>query len=183
MVTLPMLWLPILLSAVFVFIASNIFWMALPFWHHRDYGKIATSDRIVDALVDTPSGQYMVPSHDWNKLTPEERAAFQKRPGGLLLLRNPMQFSIGSALASFFILNVVIAVFIAYVCRLSLSAGAPHASVFRVAATAGILAYAFNTVSDSIWFGKPWLVTVRFIIDGLIYALLIGTTFAWLWPH
>ena len=66
---------------------------------------------------------------------------------------------------------------------LSLSAGAPHASVFRVAATAGILAYAFNTVSDSIWFGKPWLVTVRFIIDGLIYALLIGTTFAWLWPH
>ena len=40
MVPLTDLWLPILVSAVFVFIASNILWMALPFWHYRDYKKV-----------------------------------------------------------------------------------------------------------------------------------------------
>ena len=34
-VSLGSLWLPTLLSAVFVFIASNILWMALPFWQAR----------------------------------------------------------------------------------------------------------------------------------------------------
>ena len=35
MVPLSSLWLPILVSAVFVFIASNVLWMALPFWHRK----------------------------------------------------------------------------------------------------------------------------------------------------
>lgn len=50
MVALSSLWLPILVSAVIVFIASNVLWMALPFWH-RDYGKLPDEKTVIDALV------------------------------------------------------------------------------------------------------------------------------------
>lgn len=182
MVMLSALWLPILLSTVFVFVAANVLWMALPFWHHRDYGQIADSEAIVDKLLDTPSGQYMVPSINWGKMNDEQREAVQKRPGGLLLLRNPMQFNMGAALGAFFMYNLVVITIIAYVSSLALPPGSPYPHVFRVAASATFAAYCFNTVSDSIWYGRPWAVTMRFIVDGIIYGLLIGGTFGWLWP-
>ena len=182
MITLGMLWLPILVSAVIVFIASNILWMVLPFWHHKDYSNLATSDAVVAALKDAPSGQYMVPSVNWGKMTDEQKAAVQKGPGGLLLLRNPMQFSMGSALTTYFVFNIVVIAIIAYVGSFSLGVGAKYPQVFRVIASAGILGYSFHTVSDSIWYGRPWSSTIKFIIDGIIYGLLIGGTFGWLWP-
>ncbi len=183
MVTLPMPWLPILLSAVFVFIAFNILWLPLPFWHRRDYGKIANDGPILAVLETLHSGQYMLPSVDWHQLSKEELAAVEAGPGGVLIVRNPMPFNFGSKLASLFIYNLIVATFIAYICRLALHAGAPHPHVFRVAATAGFLGYSFNTIPDSIWYGKPWAITARFVIDGVIYGLLIGGTFGWLWPR
>ena len=183
MVTLPMLWLPILISAVIVFIASNVLWMMLPFWHRKDYGHLANDKPILDALSSTPSGQYMVPSVNWQKLTAEEKAAIQKGPGGLLLVRNPMSFSFGSKLASFFLYNVVLIAIIGYLAARALNVGAACPQVFRFVATAGILAYSFITIPDTIWYGKPWSVTIKTIIDGIIYGLLIAGTFGWLWPH
>jgi len=185
MVTLPMLWLPILVSAVFVFIAANILWMAIPFWHHKDYGMLepAQSDAVVAALKTASSGQYMVPSVNWGKLTKEQQAAVQSGPGGLLIVRNPMDFSFGSKLVEFFLYNVVVIAVAAYVSSFSLGLGAKYPQVFRVAAAAGMLGYAFHTVSDSIWYGRPWSATIKFIIDGIIYGLLIGATFGWLWPR
>ncbi len=182
MVTLGMLWLPILVSAVIVFIASNILWMVLPFWHHKDYSHLANSDAVVAALKDAPSGQYMVPSMNWGKMTDEQKKAVQNGPGGLLLLRNPMQFSMGGALGGYFLFNVVVIAIIAYVGSFSLGIGAQYAQVFRVIGSAGILGYSFHTVSDSIWYGRPWSSTIKFVIDGIIYGLLIAGTFGWLWP-
>lgn len=185
MVTLVNLWLPILVSAVFVFIAANILWMALPFWHHKDYAMLAPeqSDGVVANIKNAASGQYMVPSVNWGKLTKEQQAAVQSGPGGLLIVRNPMNFSLGSMLVRFFLYNVVVITVVAYVASLALEHGAKYPQVFRVAGSAGILGYAFHTVSDSIWYGRPWSATTKFIIDGIIYGLLIGGTFGWLWPH
>ena len=182
MVTLGMLWLPILVSAVIVFIASNILWMVIPFWHHKDYSHLPQSDAVVASLKDAPSGQYMVPSMNWGKMTDEQKEAVQKGPGGLLLLRNPMQFSMGGALGGYFLFNVIVIAIIAYVGSFSLGIGAKYSQVFRVIASAGVLGYSFHTVSDSIWYGRPWSSTIKFIIDGIIYGLLIAGTFGWLWP-
>ena len=183
MVTLPMLWLPILLSTVFVFIAFNILWLPLPFWHRNDYGKIANDHSIMAELANLKSGQYMLPSVEWNKLSKEELAKVQAGPGAVLIVRNPMPFAFGSKLIFLFVYNLIVVTFIACVCRLALQTGAPYPHVFRLAATAGFLAYSFNTISDSIWYGKPWPITARFFIDGVIYGLLIGATFGWLWPR
>ena len=50
MIPLTTLWLPILLSAVFVFIASNILHMAIPGWHRGDYGKLPDEGPVLNGL-------------------------------------------------------------------------------------------------------------------------------------
>ena len=49
MVSISALWLPILLSAVFVFIASSILHMILP-WHRGDCRQLPDEGRVLDAL-------------------------------------------------------------------------------------------------------------------------------------
>ena len=45
------------------------------------------------------------------------------------------------------------------------------------------MAYGLSRFSDAIWKGQGWSMTIKEIIDGLIYALLTAGTFGWLWPH
>jgi hypothetical protein len=183
MVSLVALWLPILLSAVFVFIVSNILWMALPFWHRRDYDKLPDEPAALAMLGKVKAGLYIVPCVDWNKASAEEREELHKGPMGLLILRNPVSsFSFGKAIASYFLYMLVISFLIAYLCAHVLPAGAHYLKVFRVAGTAGILAYSFGGFPYTIWYGKPWSVTFKDVIDGVIYGLLIAGTFGWLWP-
>src|SRR2546430_17406884 len=56
------LWLPILLSAVIVFVVSSFIHMALP-WHKSDYPGVPNEDRVMDALrpFGIPPGDYMMP--------------------------------------------------------------------------------------------------------------------------
>lgn len=183
MVALSALWLPILVSAVIVFVASNIMWMALPFWHRRDYGQLPDEKAVLDALVPAKSGQYIVPCVNWNKLTPDEKAAMEARPMALVLLRNPAQFAFAPALAEYFAYAVVVAIFVAYVTGRARGAGTPYLEIFRFAGTVAFLPYGLRSVSDAIWYGKPWRVVVKDVIDGLIYGLLTGGVFGWLWPR
>ena len=56
------LWMPILVSAVAVFIAAFLAWMVLP--HHRsDWSKLPDDKAFVEALrsLGLPPGQYMFP--------------------------------------------------------------------------------------------------------------------------
>src|SRR5579863_8933433 len=50
MSVLQALWLPILLSSVFVFLASSIIHIALPRWHKGDYLKVPNEDEVMDAM-------------------------------------------------------------------------------------------------------------------------------------
>lgn len=57
MVSVLSLWLPILLSAVFVFIASSLIHMVLGY-HNSDYAKLPKQDEVMDALRPfNPSGR------------------------------------------------------------------------------------------------------------------------------
>jgi len=49
MTSLYTLWLPILLSSVFVFVASSVIHMLLP-WHKGDYSSVPNEERVMDAL-------------------------------------------------------------------------------------------------------------------------------------
>src|SRR5437763_14495446 len=56
------LWLPIVGSAVLVFVVSSVIHMMSP-WHKSDYPKLANEDRVMDALrpLAIPPGDYMIP--------------------------------------------------------------------------------------------------------------------------
>ena len=182
-VHLSTLWLPILVSAVFVFIASNLLWMALPFWHRKDYKKLPDEKAVLAGLSSAASGQYIAPATDWSKATAAEREALQRGPMALLLVRNPNAFSFGKSLTIYFLYCVVISVLVAYIAGGTLPPGTHYRRVFRVAGTAAIVAYSFRGVPDSVWYGKPWTVTIKEIVDGVIYGMLTAGTFGWLWPH
>jgi hypothetical protein len=89
----------------------------------------------------------------------------------------------GKYLGQWFAFCLVISVFVAYLTGRTVSAGTEYLSVFRVAGTAAFLAYGMADPVDSIWKGQPWGVTVKHMIDGLVYALLTAGTFGWLWPR
>ena len=183
MVQLMNLWLPILVSAVFVFIASNLLWMALPFWHRADYHRLPDEKSVLAGLAGAKSGQYIAPAMDWSKSSAEDRAAAQNGPMAFLLVRNPNAFSFGKALTTYFIYTLVISAIVGYITGIVAGPGTHYPRVFRIAGTAAILAYSFRGVPDSVWYGKPWSVTFKEIIDGVIYGLLTAGTFGWLWPR
>lgn len=183
MVALSMLWLPILVATVLVFITSSILWMVFPFWHRADYGRVANEKPILDALAAEKSGQYIVPSVDWGKMTPEERAAYQTQPSALMLVRNPSSFSFPKTLGLYFLFMLCVSIFTAYLTGRTRPVGAHYLEVFRIAGTTAFLAFGLRGFPDSIWYGKPWKVTFKEMIDGLIYALIMAGAFGWLWPR
>ena len=183
MVSLVDLWLPILLSAVFVFVASSVIHMLLP-WHDKDFKKFAAEDAVMDALrpFDLAPGAYVAPRPDSmaQMSSPEFKAKMARGPRfALTILRDN---SIGSSLALWFVYAIVVALFAGYVAVLTLPAGAPYMTVFRVTSTVAFAAYVLALWHDWIWYSSGLGATVRSTIDGLVYALLIGGAFGWLWP-
>ena len=70
-VSLVSLWLPILLSAVIVFVLSWLMHMLLPF-HRGDFHKVPSEDEVMDSLrrFNIPNGDYMIP-HPGSPQEPE----------------------------------------------------------------------------------------------------------------
>ena len=56
------------------------------------------------------------------------------------------------------------------------------AGVLRVTATVAVIGFGGAIVTESIWKASPWANSLRHLLDALIYGLLTGATFTWLWP-
>jgi hypothetical protein len=184
MVSLTALWLPILLSAVAVFVASSIIHMALP-WHSKDFKKFPAEDAVLDAVrpFNLAPGEYVAPRPDSSAHmnTAEFKAKIERGPRLMLTVLHPGN-SIGKNLVQWFVYGIVVAVFAAYVAGLTLGAAAPYMTVFRVTGTVTFAAYALALWHHWIWYSAGLGATVRSTIDGLVYALLTGGVFGWLWP-
>ena len=85
-------------------------------------------------------------------------------------------------LVVWFIYSLVVATFAAYVAVLALSADAAYMTVFRVTSTVAFAGFALAIWQNWIWYSRSLGYTIRTTIDGLIYALLTGGAFGWLWP-
>ncbi len=185
MVALSALWLPIVLSAVAVFIASSLIHMVIG-WHNDDYGKLPDETSVRAAMRDSGlrPGDYAFPCPKSMKEmgSPEMVEKFNEGPVGLMTVRPNGPPAIGKALALWFIYSIVIGVFAAYVAGRTLGPGADYLTVFRVVGTVTFLGYSGAHFADSIWKGTAWLSTAKHILDGLIYGLLTAGVFGWLWP-
>ena len=185
MITIASLWLPVLLSAVIVFVASSIIHMALTY-HKSDYRKLPDEDKVMDVLrtaAVTPGPVYFFPWHEMKDMkTAEVQERFKRGPVGLLSIRPSGVPQMGKFLGQWFVYCVVISLFTAYLTGRTRTPGAEFLEVFRVAGTIGFLGYGGAQAQQSIWAGQTWGVTTKHVIDSLIYGLVTAATFAWLWP-
>jgi hypothetical protein len=186
MTSLYALWLPILLSAVIVFVASSIIHMG-PFWHRSDYPKAPNEDRLRDALrpLGIPPGEYMVPraAHGKNMRTPEFQEKLKQGPILMLTVLPNGAFSMAGNLVQWFLYCVVVSFFAAYVASRALSGGTEYLRVFQLFGATAFVGYTVALYQMSIWFKRSWSLSVKATVDGLIYASLTAGTFGWLWPQ
>ena len=186
MVHLTSLWLPILLSAVAVFVASSIIHMVLAY-HRSDYTKLPDEEGIMAALRKSAvsPGDYVFPKPDSMKAMKDP--AFLKRwsegPVGMMtVMKKAASPSMGKPLALWFLFCVVVSVFAGLVAGSALPSNSPFASVFHFAALTAFVAHGLGLWPTTIWYGRSWTTSLKSTIDGLIYALVTGAVFGWLWP-
>lgn len=185
MVTILSLWLPILLSAVIVFVASSIIHMVLTY-HRNDFQKVPSEEEVMAALrpFNIPPGDYVIPCAETPKAmsSPEFIEKANKGPVAFLTVIESGPPKMAKNLVQWFIYCVVVGVFAAYVAGHALGPGAEDLNVFRFTGTTAFTGYALALVQNSIWYKRNWSATLKSVFDGLIYGLLTAVTFGWLWP-
>jgi hypothetical protein len=186
MVSVTELWLPILLSAVFVFVASSIIHMALGY-HKGDYKKVPREDEVLAALrpFSLEPGEYCMPRG--NSMADMKNPEFRKK-----LDAGPVMFftvmpngtpAMGGQFVGWFLFSVFISAIAAYVTGLACGPGTDYMRVFRISSAVAFIGYAGALPSFSIWFKRSWRSTLLGMVDGLIYGLVTAGTLGWLWPR
>lgn len=185
MPSLAQLWIPILLSAVFVFAASALIHMVFK-WHQADYRKLSDEAGVLAALraAGASPGQYMFPHCDPKEIgSPEVQQKFKEGPVGFVALGAPGAPSMGKPLGQWFVLTLLVSLAAGYLASRTVPVGASFLAVCRVVGLVTFLAYAVGSVTHAIWFCRPWGSVAKDVLDSFIYGVVGAVTFAWLWPR
>ena len=186
MVPVTSLGLPILLSAVLVFVVSSVIHMLTP-WHKSDIHGVANEADAMAALrpLKIPPGEYAMPWAGSMQAmgTPEFKARLAAGPVVHMTVMPSGEMSMTGSLVQWFL----------YLdCREHLrrlsgwrcaAAGSAVLEVFRFTGTTAFAGYSLALMQNSIWWKRSWGMTVRSMIDGLIYACMTAGAFGWLWPR
>lgn len=185
MTHLSLLWLPILLSAVGVFIASSAIHMASP-WHKSDFPKMANESEVMDAMrpLAIPPGDYFFPRPGSmaDMKSPEFIERTNRGPVILMTVMPNGVMPMGAIFVKWFAYLIVVSTITAIVASTSLPAGAPSKFVFHQTALVSFAAYALALWQLSIWYRRSMSITIKSTVDAVIYAAVTGGMFAWLWP-
>lgn len=175
--------MPILVASVIVFVASSIVWMVLPH-HKKDFAAVPDEGALRNALRGIAPGAYVVPHvGDPSQVKdPENAPKYVDGPVGFINIVPSGSPTMGKQLTLTFIYYIVVGIFVSYLAGLSLSTGADYMVVFRFTSATAFVAYALGTPAAAIWFGMPWSQVAKNTVDALLYALLTGGVFGWLWP-
>ncbi len=180
------IWIPIVLSAVAVFVASFIVWTLLP--HHKaDWSGIPGQDQIQKLMRDhnVGPGQYAIPyAPDPKDLQdPDVKKGFDQGPVGFFYVQNPGVPAMGGRILAMFIFQLVVSLTVGYLASRTLAVGTDYRQVFRFTSTIAFLAYGASSVQDMVWFGHSRAHTFKVLLDALAYGLITGGFFGWLWPN
>lgn len=186
MTALASLWLPIVLSAVLVFLVSSVIHMASP-WHKDDYQRVPNEDQVRSALqgLNLPPGDYMVPRPQTRAemSSPEFQEKVNQGPNLILNVGPNGAFNFPQTLGAWFVYLLVVGIFAAYLTSRAFGPGAPYLHVFRFVGTTAFVGYTLSLWQMSIWYRRSWSITIKATVDGLLYALLTAGMFGWLWPQ
>lgn len=182
------LWLPIVLSGVAVWIASAVAWMAIGH-HKKDRGALPNEQEFMDTIarMNIRPGSYGFPDFCQHDSLPRKermealKALYDKHPQGLLCVWAPA--NMGANMLLTFLFYLVTSTAMAYVGWAALPADATFWKVFQVLGTVGILAYCFASFPNDLWFQNSRRAMLMNWIDGIVFGLITGAIFAWLWPQ
>ena len=176
---------PALLAAVLVFIVSSIIHMMTP-WHADDFSKLPNEDGVLSALRTfiLPPGSYVAPRPSSTKdmASPEFRAKVKLGPSIMLNVMSAGT-GMGQQLVLWFVYTFVIALFSGFISSKAIGIGEKYILVFKYVASIAFAAYTMGMWQFSIWYRRPWIVTLKSTIDGALYACLTAGAFGWLWPR
>jgi len=186
MITIASLWLPIVLSAVIVFVASSVIHLG-PFWHRGDFPKMPREAEVLNALrpFAIPPGDYFIPRAGGMQetRTAEFKDKLNQGPVALITVMPNGVFSMRRNLLQWFVFLIVVSIFCAYIAGRTLPPGTPYLRVFQIVGATAFIAYALALCELSIWYRRSWSLTLKGALDGLIYGSLTAGTFGWLWPR
>jgi hypothetical protein len=180
------LWLPIVVSAVIVFVASSILHMVLSY-HQSDLRRLHKEDDVMAALrpFNIAPGDYAVPQAGSmaGMRDPKFIEKMTKGPVAFMTVVPSGPPAMGASLVMWFLFSLVVSLFAGYIAKHALGAAPTYLQVFRFVGTSAFMAYGVGQMPNSIWFRKNWMTTAKAMVDGLLYAALTAGTFGWLWPR
>ncbi len=179
------LWLPILLSAVAVFLVSSVIHMMSP-WHKSDYPRVPNEEAFRSAVgpLAIPPGDYMVPRPESREdlRSPEFLEKMSAGPRVIMTVLPGGDLSMTKNLVQWFLYLILISLFAAGIAGSALPEGAEDRSVFHFVGLSAFGGYVLALWQLSIWYSRSWWTTLKSTFDGLIYALVTAAIFCWLWP-
>jgi len=185
MISMSQLWLPILLSAVAVFLVSSAIHMASP-WHKGDFPRMANEEQVMDAMrpLNLAPGDYFFPrpANMGDLRSPEFIARTERGPVVLMTVMPNRVTGMGKNLAAWFVYSLVVSFLAAHTAQL-FRAGEPYKHVFHQVALVAFTGYVLALWQMTIWYRRSMSMTLKATVDGLVYALVTAAVFAWLWPR
>lgn len=176
------LWLPIVVSAAAVWVASALAWMLIGH-HQKDWIGLPDEAGTISKLAGIPPGNYGFPHAADRKQCkdPEFQKKWEQGPAGMLSIWP--KISMGRNMVLTLITYLVVSTLIGYVAWLVQgSFGGDKLAMFRILGAIGVLSYAFAFIPNNIWFAAYPRAIVMNIIDGVVYGLITGGVFTLLWP-
>lgn len=187
------LWLPIVASAAAVWVASALAWMLIG--HHKgDWKEVPNENEFIATVkrMGIAPGSYGFPEFRRLEGMPKEAKhakwdEMQKSPIGLLRVWGPI--SMGRNMLFTFVVFLITSLLIGYLGWNALPHGTgagetrpEFAKVMQVIGTAGVLAYCVAGLPNDIWFQRSRREIATSLLDGVVFGLITGAVFAWLWP-
>ncbi len=179
------LWLPILVGTVLAWVTSALVHMALKY-HNSDYKQLSNEDEVRAAVksgapaLGVHSIPYCVDMSEMQNEGMQEK--FSEGPVAFVTVFPNGMPNMGKLVGQQILYFLVGCTLIAYCSTLALSPGDDYMVVFRFVGTVGFLAFGWAVVPFSIWYGHLWSSSLKYLLDALIYGLVVAGSFAWLWP-
>ena len=154
-------------------------------YHSNNFKQLPDEEGFRQSVgpLEFPPGEYMYPFAGSMKAMQSEEYInkMNEGPVGWLTVMPNGPYAMGKNLFAWFIYSIIVGIFAAYIGVNSLSADAEYLPVMRMIGAAAFGGYALALIQNSVWYSRSWLTTLKFSFDGLVYALVTGGIFGWLW--
>jgi hypothetical protein len=142
-------------------------------------------DAIMDALrpFSIAPGEYFLPHSPSPEAmkSPEFAEKVKKGPVLFMTVLPTGMPSMVSNLVQWFVYSIVVGIFAGYLGTRTLDPAADLMAVLQIVGTAAFMGYGLALAQNSIWYKRAWSTTAKSMFDSLVYAVLTGLIFGWLW--